>query len=404
MIRKILYLFLLLPLVACQKDEPAAPDPGKLQDGRANVRFVPQASLDLETEIRPMKGTTRATEPIRLRVYNVYRCLILKKIDSRWVVDTLVRAFLRPPSSQDYRDQEYEDFNLTGELPDQGFEVQLRPGDYKVVTVLNYHATEWNNALRPGTVVADESAPDFPVPFLVQYWFETDPYQGARGYRVTTREVFAGSRDFTVDKTGDLHTDAGADKVVIPLLRRTAKFRPLLKYYDGERWMNFRQTQYLAKYTCLATTEAPFCEGVNALGGPYYRPGGLHELPVYMNISSAWRESPTAPGQWYHIPLVDATAFNIYFFTDPDVPTPYRIEGIHIYGREGDIPFYLPDAIERTFAYNSIEGIVLTPSGNMLKDGGEIELREVTEEKATEVFPAFYENYGISEPDKPEDQ
>ena len=403
MIRKILWLLFLLPVVACQKDEPVAPNnPDKLQDGRVKVRFVPQASLDLETEIHPMKGTTRATEIVRIIAYNTYRCLILKKIDSRWVVDTLVRAFLRPPTASTYASQEREESSFTGELPDQGFEVQLRPGDYKAVAVVNHRTTELNESLPPGTVVADESDPNFPVPFLVRYRFETDSTRIEWGYRLTLREVFAGSQDFTVDKTGDLHTAPGGGKVVIPLTRRTAKFRPLLKEYKENPDLNFHTTQYTATYVCHATTDAPFCEGVNALGGPYYSPERLRDLPVYLSISDKWRESPEAPGQWYHIPLTNVTTFSIFFFTDPNVPVPYRIDGMRIQGASGDTPYYFTGSIERTFAYNRIDGVVLTPNGNFLQDSREFELREVTDEKAAELFPSFYENYGKNEPDKPE--
>lgn len=99
------------------------------------------------------------------------------------------------------------------------------------------------------------------------------------GYRQLTREVFIAVADFTVPKSGDLHS-AGMPAVTLRAERRVAKFRVLLK--DKPSPVNaftFETTAHTVQALFTSQTK-PFAEGIDALGNMYYGASGIYEPAV----------------------------------------------------------------------------------------------------------------------------
>ena len=120
----------------------------------------------------------------------------------------------------------WAELKIAGDLPPCPFNLELRPGDYRIVAVINWGSADWNNDLVPGKVVSDETDGSLRTPPLLTYTIST--HWMNNGYRQLSREVFVAVADFPVPKSGDLHS-AGVPPVTLRAERRVAKFRVLLK-------------------------------------------------------------------------------------------------------------------------------------------------------------------------------
>lgn len=143
-----------------------------------------------------------------------------EKADTRWIVDTTQTVLLDAQSGP------WAELKIAGDLPPCPFNLELRPGDYRIVAVINWGSADWNNDLIPGKVVSDEADGSLRTPPLLTYTIST--HWMNNGYRQLSREVFVAVADFPVPKSGDLHS-AGVPAVTLRAERRVAKFRVLLK-------------------------------------------------------------------------------------------------------------------------------------------------------------------------------
>lgn len=157
-------------------------------------RFSRLEAVDTDASIEPM---TRATS-YKEWFGNSCRLLILKKADTRWIVDATQNVLLDAASGP------WLELKLSGDLPPCTFGLELRPGDYRIVAVLNFQSGDWNTELVPGTVVADVADASMRTPPLITYLIST--HWMNTGYRQLSREVFVAVADFTVPKSGDLHS------------------------------------------------------------------------------------------------------------------------------------------------------------------------------------------------------
>ena len=155
-------------------------------------------------------------------------------------------------------------FRNTARLPPCPFNLELRPGDYRIVAVINWGSADWNNDLVPGKVVSDETDGSLRTPPLLTYTIST--HWMNNGYRQLSREVFVAVADFPVPKSGDLHS-AGVPPVTLRAERRVAKFRVLLKDKPSPvNGFSFDMTAHTVQMLLTSKTE-PFAEGIDALGG-----------------------------------------------------------------------------------------------------------------------------------------
>lgn len=377
----ILFVSVLLLSGGCSDLEPVAPS--EATEPAVEVGFRLEA-VDTDTSLQPM---TRARTSYKEYFYNLARVLILKKSDTRWIVDATHTIQL------DANTALWNDLMITDALPPCTFSFELRPGDYRLVAVLNSRAATWNEELIPGKVVADASDPAFRTPPLLTYMFSTHFMND--GYRMLHREVFVAVADFTVPKSSDLHS-AGIPAVALRAERRVGKFRVLLRdQLSPVNKFPFDLTPH--KVTMVfKSKEKPFAEGIDALGGMYYSEAGLYELPWCLSTIGIFHKS----GTWtYQLCQSNSTVFSPFVFADPAAgDLPFEVSDIRISGSTEGYLYKANEVFARTLAASKITGIVFRTtdtygfeSSRPLIDVVEATDEEGNPERADLLFDPFYE-------------
>ena len=182
--------------------------PSAEREKRVEVSFRLE-TVGTDVSLVPMTRATSYTQWFR----NTARLLILKKADTRWIVDTTQTVLLDAQSGP------WAELKIAGDLPPCPFNLELRPGDYRLaeaapppgflpmpdcvrVSVSAGGAAEmgspdWNNDLIPGKVVSDETDGSLRTPPLLTYTIST--HWMNNGYRQLSREVFVAVADFPDD-------------------------------------------------------------------------------------------------------------------------------------------------------------------------------------------------------------
>lgn len=375
--RTFLIVLTLLLAGACSKEDCALrPAPGA--EAAVGVRFGLELAAETDTSLVPMTRAASYTNWIA----NDCRLLILKKIDTRWIVDTVKTVKIDPQSDED-------ELKLTGDLPACPFALEMRPGDYRVVAVLNWSSAQWNEGLVHGTVVADESDAALPVPPLVTYTISTHFMNN--GYRQLSREIFVAVADFTVPKSSDLH-GTGMPAITLKAQRRVGKFRILLKDKDAPNGLYFELTQHTFRgiFTSLGN---PFPEGIDALGGMYRSEAGLKELPWCLCTHGGFHYSGT---EAYQSTQTNATIFSPFVFVDPEEEIPFEISNIRITGQSPGLSYKTDEVFTRTLAASRITGIVFETTSTIDLDTYVVDLAESTDssgkpEDAVGLFDQYFE-------------
>ncbi len=364
--------------VGCSKEKPVVqPQPP------VAVRFRMEAPIDTYTSVEPM---TRSTAYVS-KLWNQCKALILRKIDGRWIVDGTQTILLDAdfgPWSQVW---------ITGSMSPCSFGFEMRPGDYRIVAVINPMAAQWNGALTPGTVVADEKDPSLRTPPLLTYTILTeDKYAGNR---FLSREIFVAVTDFTVPKSDDLH-GSGMSTVALRAERRVGKFRILLKNKPSPKH-KYRFLVTAHTFHGIFKAEQPFAEGIDALGGMYYSESGLYELPWCMSTMGTFHLADG--GSSYQLCQVNSTVFSPFLFIDPaQEELPFEISDIYITGQDNGLDYRTDSTFSRTLAASKITGIVFQTNDTIFEKSPKptVGIEEATDENgdpenAARIFDPFFE-------------
>lgn len=374
----VLALFL---AAGCSKEDSGL-NPAAVEDESVTVAFRMETPFDTETSLEPM---TRSTAYVNW-LWNQCKALILKKTDGKWIVDGTQTILLEANSSLFY------EIKLSGDLPPCTFGFEMRPGDYRVVAIVNPQVASWNTALTPGTVVADEREVALKTQPLMTYTVSSHPAN--RGYRMLTREVFVAVADFTVPKSGDLHA-TGMAPVELNAVRRVGKFRFLLKDKPSPQYgLTFQRTAHT--FHGVFTSDRPFAEGIDALGGMYYSEPGLYQLPWCMSTRGEFHLSN---GERYQLCHTHSTVFSPFLFFDPaQEEQAFEISEIRITGASGGFTYRTDRVFSRTLGASRITGIVFQTNDQVDDSSSQVQvgLDEATDEKgeperAELLFDPFYE-------------
>lgn len=362
-------------------DDQIAVQPAPESGTTVSVPFSLEARVDTDTSLEPM---TRATA-YKEWLYNNCRVLILKREDTRWIVDATVTVLLDPNYGM------WKELKLSDNLPPSAFRFELRPGDYRFVAVINWQAATWNAELVPGKVVADDADAALRTPPLIQYTVSTHPSNS--GFRMLNREVFVAVAEVTVPKSEDLH-GSGLPPVTLQAERRVAKFRPLLKKLPSPEYgFVFDDTQHYARLLFTSHTR-PLPEGIDALGGMYTSDPGLYELPWYMTFYGNFHAAESGN---YQMCQTNATVFSPFLFADPKEELPVTVKVVALTGVSGGDAYHTDELFERTLAASKIFGIVfrttdeVTMVQNRIIDVVEACDPNGAPEHAATLFDAYFE-------------
>lgn len=382
--KKYILLFAWSALLAggCSKDAPMI-DPSAEPDTEVAVRFRMKTAVETDTTVEPMTRATNYTNWLN----NQFKILILKRVDTRWVVDDTQTFLLDPQTGK------YSVLKLSVPQLQCSFALELRQGTYRAVAVINFQSGIWNDDLVQGVTVADDDDLALRTPPLLTYKISDHPAN--TGYRQLYREVFVAVSDFTVPKSGDLHSTE-MPPVELNAERCVGKFRVLLKNRPSPvHTANFNDTSHTIRMLFTAK-EKPFPEGIDALGGMYYTEGGTWEMKWTMSTTPQFHPSGSYS---YQMCQTNSTVYAPFLFFDPDAgDLPFEISQIRLTGASGGFTYWTDDVFERTLGASKITGIVFqtndlsgppdtqTPIGidEATDDEGQTE-------NAASLFDSFYE-------------
>lgn len=365
----------------CSKEEPARHGATEEEPAVA-VGFRLEAPVETDFSVRPMAATTTYREWFENRC----RMLILKKIDSRWVVDDTQTIPIDATKGM------FAELKLSGGLPACTFGFELRPGDYRIVAVLNSSSAAWNQDLVPGVTVADDNDPSLRAPALLTYRVST--HYMNNGYKMLNREIFVAVTDFTVPKSSDLHA-AAMSPVTLRAERRVGKIRFMLKdKRSPAEGFSFDPTAHTVKVLLTAKGQL-LPDGVDALGGMYYEGSGMHELPWCMSTMNFHTSGQTR----YQLCQTNSTVFSPFVFADPKAgEQPITISQIVIAGASGGFCYKTAQVFDRTLTVSKITGIVFetTDTYEYLSSQIYIDVVEATDdggtaEDAAALFDPYFE-------------
>lgn len=360
---------------------------------RVNVSLslssLPEMKIDGNTDYRPMG--TRASYAIQSKIYNKYKCLVLKEIGDKWYVDSLLNRTLTNIYEMPYDDKT---LNITKDFKFKDLQLTLRPGHYRVLVVLNSKAVKWNQNLVPGAIVIGEADT---VAHAYTYALQTSIENYLNYNKIQlNREIFAGTAEFTVNKTSDLHSPSISGDTRIVFKRKVMQLRFMLKDKEIEG-IYFRDTQHTI-HTFLAATDPkkPLCDGLDCWGEPYYN----HKTPtmsmeLITDLHDKWQSANN--GEQYKIAAYNVTKFSPFIFSDNSTTIPYQLERIKVLGQAapGEFTYEYPQTIpELVLKDNSIQQIMFQVTNNIKEYGNQwlVTLEYLKEEsKNQDLFLSNYE-------------
>lgn len=351
-----------------------------------SLSLAPETQIEGNTEYQPMSA--RAAGNIRAKIRIPYKCLILKKIDNKWYVDSLIDRKLTDASP-------WTTLEVTGDTKFNDLQLSLRPGHYRILAVLNPSSVEWNSRLVPGAVVCN--GPDS-ITHAYAYRFQRSTDFINHGKRELGYEIFAGTAAFTVEKTPDLHSNPVNGNTHINFTRKLMQMRFLLKDQTSSLGFNFEETPHFI----FATLEAddpnrPFCDGLDCWGNPYYNHiPSTTELPICTSIDASWRKAKN--GNQYKMISSHVTIYSPFVFTDSTCQVPYHLKDIMIAGQSGQGGFTyvykksIPDLILK---HNTIQQIVFRTTDEVDPDISkpqlQVTLEYLKDESEEDLFDPYYE-------------
>lgn len=358
-------------------------------DVSLSLSLSPEVYLNGNTDYQPMATRAGETDPDKVLslIHNTYRCLVLKEINSQWYVERLADMKLTNGG--------FGSVKVTATTKFNDLQLTLQPGHYKILAVLNPYYGLWNPGLVPGAIVKNETDT---ITHAYTYLFQPSYSYGNHGKREVGAEIFAGTAEFEVVKTSDLHTDPINGNTTISFTRKVTNMRFLLKD-NGDKTdnsTNFILTSYLMLATLKATQPgAVFCDGLDCWGKAYYnRQKSTTELEICLWAEPNWKTAFN--GSQYHMTGHDATVYSPYVYTDNEQSIPYQIKEFQIYGQSGEFTYIYRQPIENlTLVNNTIQQLVFQATDEVApkpSSKGEVTLQHLENEDSMDLFDDYYEH------------
>lgn len=353
-----IYILLLsaLSMAGCTKTEEIRPD-GDLVPVTFNLGT--ELGIDQNIEVRPV---TRAVQTVA-KLDNAYRVLILKKIDSRWILHRIEDGLLDTSKDQGKELKVSEGF-----VPDP-YRTELTPGRYRIVTIINPDGAKWNEVLHLGAVVADENDPQKTTPPALTYRIETADRYVNFGERYLGGEIFVGTADFTVSKSGTIGQSPDR-QITVTCQRRVARFRILLKNKVVNDINNAINTENYVRTLFTAKENKVFCDGIDAMGNPYYNKATpTYAMKVNVTCNGNLYESPVN-GENYMMINWHSNVPSYFWFTDPDVEVPFDLKLESITEQSPGPIRFCNEQYPLTLKNNAVTGIVYEADGTFYEQNG----------------------------------
>jgi len=327
--------------------------------------FSMGGGMDFATGYEPMRSAidTRddSGDMIKAGISNTYKVVFVKKIGSRWILEKTLEIMIDPADK--FNEEVYDVTDSTA----FSFSTDLRPGEYKVTVFTGIASISWNNDLKPGYVVNDENVPNYPVPYACIYRTVSDGYGFLNpGHKYLEEEMFAGTTDFTVKRTEDLHSSSLISPIFLKLNRKVTKLRILLHYLPSATDKNFFNSfENGITADVISTNNVTFPIGMDIWSNPYYGPNDTITRMKYGVF--CWREPQlsSVTGETYLMSMKKGGTkqHSLYYFSDPAKDIVASLANVEVTASSWvNINFSYREPVPNILLkYNHINGVVFRP-------------------------------------------
>ena len=366
MIQKLIILLGISAIImtSCQQDEHdiAFNIDGVDDNVPVTFSFSMNTAIENGTEYVPMSAKTRdGATPVKLEVSNTYNYIIIQKIDTRLIVETVGKGLIDPNVHAGNRATIHDGGVY------ESLSVELRPGDYEILLFTGNRSVNWNDDIKRGDVLSDKDKPDLPVPYACRYKIST--FWANNGREFIDEEIFFGRQPFTVQKTEDLHSSPNTHAVTVPLKRRVTKFRVLFKDVPSDGGLMFADGIPIFIRVAIdvrKTDNTDFASGLDVWGNLWYDPEKPLKNLQYI-VCTASVPKVASDGVKYYITRNNTTLYAPYFFCDPDTEIPITTSYVDGTVRDTAPRYIYEEEHEFVLKWNSIDGLIFKPT-DMTKD------------------------------------
>lgn len=402
-----------LAFTACQQEDLDYIPENKQVDSNAvpvNISFSMESGIENDTEYVPMRsGISPQANTVRLKISNIQRAIIAKKVGNRWLFETTADYVIDPNDNFNLEWYEITDSSIIGP-----FKAQLTPGTYKATVITGVISTKWHNTnLKRGDLLGYTDGTPFTSPLACSYTSVSGNGYLNLGSYALGEEIFAGSQEFEVKKTEDLHTSAYSNSVTVTLERKVTKLRLLLECdptrSSGDDQFYFGQVNGISAH--LQTTPAtPFCNGLNVWGEPYYDTSEVLDGMKY-GVYTTKGLQVGSNGSSYLMGMKSTRQMTCFYFSDPKVDIPITVSEVDVTANSG-MPRYTnvnPPVSGLILKHNQMTGMIFKPGTDEWEINdpvyGTITYRDLYEVRdgggnlvlSTDIFPFPHEYANVGE-------
>lgn len=367
-------------------------EPATMPEGETHHITLPvnlSGSLPGDTHTEPM---TRADASTKVsKVQNRYTYFLCKKVGDTWYMDSKGEGYLTDKGR--FADLEPVMSDTFNDL-----KLELRPGEYHIVVLTNPSCVQQNPALTAGTPIKRDDG-TLETPWLFQYAKGTEEWRPNYGLIGLNRDIFTGTVDFTVTKTGDLHSDPAGAPAQLTLTRINTWYRTLLRDDPSlpEEVRFIMGTANFWSISLESLDDKGFPYGLDAWGNAWYPTPAEKELVFY--VSSGMQGYTGKDGTLYSLPMPNATYYYPMLIADKNSTEghKYKITDMRISGQNTHLPtYYFDPGIERIFRANTYSGIILEATEEIRQVDPApavpaVIAREGAGSTGTDLFDEFYE-------------
>lgn len=364
MIRKIILLLVIAVwMISCQQDDMVLNiDDVKTENSEGipvKISLSLEDLIDNETGYIPMKAATEDEDEVKLKISNLYRIIIMKKIGDKIIIDSLATGV----ADNSLREWDAASFKKGDNLSD--LSLVLTPGEYYLSIFTGYNRLTWNSHIKKGGIVADGSS-DGTHAYACTYGIGTTSYSNV-GVRYISEEIFTGTTHFTVKKTEDLHSspDPALNNIKITLKRNVTKYRMILHDYEGVEANDAFQGNYtepIIRGNMTALNGTRFVDGLDIWGDPWYNP----DTPTTeMEYCTETKNSMIPFGnEKYYFSTHGTRVHAPYFLSKEGEDVEVRFSNLRVYFGSNSRYYRYNESIDATLIHNNVDGIIFRP-GNV---------------------------------------
>jgi hypothetical protein len=316
--------------------------------------------IDNEIGYIPMKAGTE--DEVKLKISNLYRIIIMKKIGDKIIIDSLATGV----ADNSLREWDAASFKEGDNLSD--LSLILTPGEYYLSIFTGFNRLTWNSHIKKGGVVAEGSL-DGTHLYACTYGIGSSSYSNM-GVKYISEEIFTGTTHFIVNKTEDLHSnpDPALDNIKITLKRNVTKYRIVLHDYEGVNRNDSFESNYsepIIRGNMTALNGTKFVDGLDIWGNPWY---DQNSPTTEMEYCTETKGSLISFGnEKYYFSTHGTRVHAPYFFSKEGDDVEVRFSNLRVYFGSNSRYYRYYESIDATLIHSNVDGIIFMP-GNETDD------------------------------------